>query len=175
MPAGVNWIQKRAEGVDPDRQLVTLDAGTDIGYEYLIVCRQPAQLRGSRGERRAGRSGRVNQLPARLCPHHVAQHPDTWGGTAVFTMSAGPIKCAGAPQKIAYLAADYWRQQGTLQDTRVFLVLPTPGMFGVKVFSDELEKVVARYGIEVHKNSRWSRSTAPVAPPSSATTRTSPR
>lgn len=32
------------------------------------------------------------------------------------------------------------------------MVLPTPGMFGVKVFADELERVVARYGIEVHKN-----------------------
>ena len=74
-------------------------------------------------------------------------------GTAVFTMPSGPIKCAGAPQKIAYLAADYWRQQGVLNDIRVVLVLPTPGMFGVKVFSDELERVVARYGIEVRKSS----------------------
>jgi sulfide:quinone oxidoreductase len=68
-------------------------------------------------------------------------------------MSAGPIKCAGAPQKIAYLAADYWREQGVLKDIRIVLVLPTPSMFGVKEFADELERVVARYGIEVHKNS----------------------
>ena len=68
-------------------------------------------------------------------------------------MPSGPIKCAGAPQKIAYLAADYWRQQNVLKDIRVVLVLPTPGMFGVKVFADELERVVSRYGIEVHKNS----------------------
>lgn len=32
-------------------------------------------------------------------------------GSAVSTMPSGPIKCAGAPQKIAYLAADYWRKQ----------------------------------------------------------------
>ena len=86
--------------------------------------------------------------------------PKTWQliqglrrGTAVFTMPAGPIKCAGAPQKIAYLAADYWRRQGVLNDIRIVLVLPTPGMFGVKEFADVLETVVARYGIEVHKNS----------------------
>jgi len=86
--------------------------------------------------------------------------PKTWErirslrrGTAVFTMPAGPIKCGGAPQKIPYLAADYWRQQDVLGDIRVVLVLPTPAMFGVKAFSDELERVVAHYGIEVHKNS----------------------
>jgi sulfide:quinone oxidoreductase len=67
-------------------------------------------------------------------------------------MPSGPIKCAGAPQKIAYLAADYWRRQGVLDAIRVVLVLPTPGLFGVKVFADELERVVARYGIEVRKN-----------------------
>jgi len=74
-------------------------------------------------------------------------------GTAVFTMPSGPIKCAGAPQKIAYLAADYWRRQGVLDAIRVVLVLPTPGMFGVKVFAEELERVAARYHIEVRKSS----------------------
>ncbi|WP_372350037.1 hypothetical protein [Streptomyces sp. KL116D] len=74
-------------------------------------------------------------------------------GTAVFTMPSGPIKCAGAPQKIAYLAADHWREQGVLKDIRVVLVLPTPKMFGVPVFARELERVAARYGIEVRTGS----------------------
>jgi sulfide:quinone oxidoreductase len=68
----------------------------------------------------------------------------------VFTMPSGPIKCGGAPQKIAYLASDYWRKEGVLDRIDVHLVLPTPGMFGVPVFAKELEKVIADYGIEVH-------------------------
>jgi sulfide:quinone oxidoreductase len=86
--------------------------------------------------------------------------PKTWqvmrglrSGTPVFTMPSGPIKCAGAPQKIAYLCADYWRAQGVLKDIRVVLVLPTPKMFGVPEFSAVLDKVAARYGIEVHLGS----------------------
>jgi len=35
----------------------------------------------------------------------------------------------------------------------VVLVLPTPGMFGIPVFAEELERVAARYGIEVRKSS----------------------
>ena len=65
-------------------------------------------------------------------------------------MPSGPIKCAGAPQKIAYLACDRWREAGVLDDIDVHLVLPTPGMFGVPVFAQALEKVVADYGIKVH-------------------------
>jgi hypothetical protein len=57
-------------------------------------------------------------------------------GTAIFTMPAGPIKCGGPPQKIAYLAADCWRQQSVLNAIRIILVLPSPEMFGVKVFAE---------------------------------------
>jgi sulfide:quinone oxidoreductase len=65
-------------------------------------------------------------------------------------MPSGPIKCAGAPQKIAYLACDHWRSEGVLGDIDVHMVLPTPGMFGLPVFAKALEEVVADYGITVH-------------------------
>ena len=31
------------------------------------------------------------------------------GGNAIFTFPNTPVKCAGAPQKIMYLADEYWR------------------------------------------------------------------
>ena len=103
------------------------------------------------------------ESPAATSNYRYDLAPRTWdmirnlkSGTAVFTQPPGPIKCAGAPQKIAYLAADYWGKQGVLDDIRVVMVLPTPGMFGVKVFADELERVVAKYGIEVRFNSEMT-------------------
>ena len=53
----------------------------------------------------------------------------------------------------------------------MILVLPTPAMFGVKVFSDELDRVVARYGIEVHLNSEVTEIDGAAAGRSSPTTR----
>lgn len=58
-------------------------------------------------------------------------------GTALFGMPSGPIKCAGAPQKIAYLAADYWRQQGVLADIRVVLILP----IGTELSHETISKI----------------------------------
>ena len=155
MPKGVAWIKDAAEGIDAEAQTVTTASGARVGYDHLVVC-PGIQLDW----------GRVPGMADALSTPTVSSNytyqlaPKTWdlirnlrSGTAVFTMPSGPIKCAGAPQKIAYLAADYWRQQGVLSDIRVVLVLPTPGMFGVKVFSEELEKVAARYGMEVHKSS----------------------
>ncbi|MDN5916599.1 MAG: NAD(P)/FAD-dependent oxidoreductase [Pseudonocardia sp.] len=152
MPKGVTWIKQGAAEIDPDNQEVTLDDGTSVGYSYLVVC-PGIQLDW----------GKITGLPAALGRDGVSSNylyelaPATWNfirntrsGTAVFGMPAGPIKCAGAPQKIAYLAADYWRQQGVLRNIDVHLVLPTPGMFGVKEFSDILAGVARRYGITVH-------------------------
>jgi sulfide:quinone oxidoreductase len=65
-------------------------------------------------------------------------------------MPAGPMKCAGAPQKIAYLAADYWRKEGVLKDIDVHLVVPTPRAFGIPAIADNLDKVIAGYGIHLH-------------------------
>jgi sulfide:quinone oxidoreductase len=155
MPKGTDWIQDAAEDIDPTNKRVVLRSGRRVTYDHLVVA-PGLQLDWNR----------VPGMTEALDTPHVSSNytfglaPKTWSriramrsGTAVFTMPAGPIKCAGAPQKIAYLAADHWREQGVLKDIRVVLVLPTPAMFGVKVFSDELERVVAKYGIEVHLNS----------------------
>jgi sulfide:quinone oxidoreductase len=155
MPKGVAWIKAAAESVDPDARTVTIAGSVQVGFDYLVVC-PGIQLDWDKvpGMAEAIRTSSVSSN------YLYDLAPKTWelirgmrSGTAVFSMPSGPIKCAGAPQKIAYLAADYWRRQGVLEDIRVVLSLPTPGMFGVKVFADELERVVARYGIEVHKSS----------------------
>ncbi|HEU4513465.1 MAG TPA: FAD/NAD(P)-binding oxidoreductase [Nocardioidaceae bacterium] len=155
VPAGVAWVKAAAESVDPEARTVTTDAGATISYDYLVVA-PGIQLDWDKVP------GLVQALetPYVSSNYKYELAPKTWeriralrSGTAVFTMPAGLIKCAGAPQKIAYLAADHWRRQGVLDQIDVHLVLPTPGMFGVKVFADELERVVERYGITVHKNS----------------------
>lgn len=151
MPKGVAWVKDRAEQVDPEAGTVTTAGGATIGYDYLVVC-PGLQLDWGKVP---GMADAVAS-PAVSSNYTADLAPKTWeliqglrSGTAVFTMPSGPIKCAGAPQKIAYLACDYWRQRGVLEAIHPILVLPTPAMFGVKVFSDELERVAARYGIEV--------------------------
>lgn len=132
MPKGVTWVQQAAAGIDPDAKSVSLADSSTIGYDFLVVC-PGIQLDWNKVpgvSETLGKDGvSSNYLPEAA--------PTTWEfirgmrrGTAVFSMPSGPIKCAGAPQKIAYLAADYWRRQGVLDDIRVVLVLPTPGCSG---------------------------------------------
>ncbi|MCB0999744.1 MAG: NAD(P)/FAD-dependent oxidoreductase [Acidimicrobiales bacterium] len=151
IPAGVRWIQKAAAGFDPDNKRVLLADGGAIGYDALVVA--PGiqldwdQLPGS--AETLGRNGVSSNYTVDLAPKTWDMIRNLRSGTAVFMMPTGPIKCAGAPQKIAYLAADHWRKQGVLKNIEVVMVLPTPGMFGVPEFAKVLEQVVDRYGIQV--------------------------
>ena len=155
MPQGVAWIKDAVTQIHPDERRLTLASEAEVDYDYLVVS-PGLQLDWDRipGMADAIETANVSSN------YRFDLAPKTWKlikglrqGTAVFTMPSGPIKCAGAPQKIAYLAADYWRQQGVLDAIRIVLVLPTPAMFGVPVFSKELDKAVERYGIEVRLSS----------------------
>ena len=99
MPKGVRWIREPAVAADPDAQTVTTGPGRVVGYDYLIVA-PGIQLD----------FGKVPGLTETLGENGVSSNyrfdltPRTWefirdlrGGTAIFTMPAGPIKCAGAP------------------------------------------------------------------------------
>lgn len=161
-PPGVAWIKGRANHVDPDEKVVSLDCGAQVSYDYLVLA--PGIQLDWDGVPGMAAALETPQVSSNYRPEMA---PKTWdrirglrSGTAVFTMPAGPIKCAGAPQKIAYLAADHWRREGVLDAIDVHLVLPTPGMFGVPVFAKELERVVERYRITVHFNSELVGVTA---------------
>jgi sulfide:quinone oxidoreductase len=151
IPDGVTWIHDAATGVDPDGHSVSLASGESVTYDKLVVAAGiqlnwtgiPGLAEGM------GRDGMSSNYDYYLAPKTWENVQRTTSGTAVFHMPMGPIKCAGAPQKIAYLAADYWREKGVLDRIRKVMVLPTPGMFGVKVWSDVLVQVAARYGFEV--------------------------
>ncbi|WP_280831912.1 NAD(P)/FAD-dependent oxidoreductase [Mycolicibacterium frederiksbergense] len=155
MPRGATWIKNAVSAIDPDTNTVTCADGTTVGYDVLVVC-PGLQLDWDRTEgltETLGRDGVSSNYRYDLAPRTWDFIRETRSGTAVFAMPSGPIKCAGAPQKIAYLACDYWRQQGVLDKIDVHLVVPTPRIFGIPAIAANLEKVIADYGIQLHTTS----------------------
>jgi sulfide:quinone oxidoreductase len=155
MPDGVTWIKKAAASFDPENNAVTAADGSSYEYDVLIVC-PGIQLDWQRTEGlpdALGNAGVSSNYQFDLAPKTWEFIRGTRKGTAVFTMPSGPIKCAGAPQKIAYLAADHWRKEGVLGDMEIHLVIPTPRIFGIPEIADNLDKVIADYGIHMHTQS----------------------
>ena len=74
-------------------------------------------------------------------------------GTAIFTQPSSPIKCAGAPQKIMWLAVDHWKKAGlfnsdpTKSKIKVTFDTGMPTMFSVPKYSEVLDKLRVERGV----------------------------
>lgn len=155
MPKGATWIINAASAFDPDNNTVTCADGATFEYDVLVVS-PGIQLdwQSTEGlEEALGRGGVSSNYRFDLAPHTWDFIRDLRSGSAVFTVPSGAIKCAGAPQKIAYLAADYWRREGVLKDIDVHLVMPGARPFGIPSIADSLDDVIADYGITLHTHS----------------------
>ncbi|MFN2260967.1 MAG: FAD/NAD(P)-binding oxidoreductase [Psychroflexus sp.] len=145
IPEGADWIQDYATGFDADNNLVKTQNSGEISYDYLVVA--PGLVMDL-----SLIEGLESSLGKGVVCSNYTDSKHTWevlqnfkGGNAIFTQPTTPIKCGGAPQKIAYLAADYFQKNKT--DARVVFATPGSVLFGVKEIRDTLTKVVDRYGM----------------------------
>jgi sulfide:quinone oxidoreductase len=153
IPPGVTWLSDAAAGFDPDANSVSLASGDTVSYDYLVVC-PGLELNWEKIEGLSDTLGK-NGVCSNYSPEHVEY---TWsclkelgsGATALFTQAPLPFKCPGAPQKIVYLAADHLQRKGILNDCNLRFLTHGPAMFAVPLFAAELDKIAARWGIDVH-------------------------
>jgi sulfide:quinone oxidoreductase len=154
LPQSVTWFQNYASTFEPEKNTVTLDSGCELTYDYLVVC-PGLQLDFDK----------IKGLPETLgqngvCCNYSREHVQyTWqmiqkikSGRALFTQPPMPIKCAGAPQKAMYLAADYFRKKGYAKDIEVEFYNAGGVIFGVPFFARALEKVVKKYNVKTNYN-----------------------
>ena len=148
IPNGVEWIKEYVDTIDPENNKVILRNGDEVEYEYLVVAPGiQINLDEIKGLKETiGHHG--------VCSNYV-DPKYTWkvikefkGGNALFTQPASPIKCPGAPQKIMYLAADYFEAHGLKEYTNIIFATPGTMIFGVQPFRDELEKYLLKYNIK---------------------------
>lgn len=146
IPKGVAWIKEYVKELQPENNQVVLNSGAVLTYDFLIV--SPGLVNDF--SLIEGLEDALNK--GVVCSNYVDPNY-TWkslqqfkGGTALFSQPATPIKCGGAPQKIMYLAADYFRKQH-ISSTIIFAV-PSSVIFGVKKIAATLTKVIERYHID---------------------------
>jgi sulfide:quinone oxidoreductase len=142
IPKGVTWIKDKVIELNPEESNITTQASGSFSYDYLVVSpglvMKPEWLPGLP---EALASGVASSLYTD--PEFVWQSIRNFkGGNALFSQPGTPIKCGGAPQKIMYLAEDYFRKSGIRQKTNVIFATPGTKIFGVKEFGDTLNKVI---------------------------------
>ncbi|WP_299487084.1 FAD/NAD(P)-binding oxidoreductase [Acaryochloris sp. IP29b_bin.137] len=151
IPPEVTWLQDTVVQFEPDQNRLHTQHGTPVIYDYLVIC-PGIQINWDQ----------IKGLPEALgnggvCSNYaVGGAAYTWetiqkfpGGNAIFTYPATPIKCAGAPQKIMYLAEEAFSRRGIRQNSQISYCTATGKIFGVDVYVPALMDVVKRKGINL--------------------------
>lgn len=150
LPRGVDWIQNKVQEFRPSEDRVVLDNDDVVGYDYLVVCPGiKVDWDGVPGLKESvGKNGVGSNYTYDTVDTTWKGLQDFKGGRAIFTYPKSSVKCAGAPQKIMYLADAYMRKQGIRQDSEIIYVAPSASIFGVEHYRPPLEAIVERKGIK---------------------------
>ncbi len=146
IPLGVKWIKERVIDVKPERNIVKLDSGREITYDYLVMA-PGLQLDWHKIQglsEALGKNGVCSNYSYSLVGKTWEFISNFAGGTALFTQPNTPVKCGGAPQKIAYLAEDYFNISGVRDRVKMIFASANPGIFSVPKYAATLNKVIAR-------------------------------
>ncbi|KAJ4148014.1 hypothetical protein LMH87_002503 [Akanthomyces muscarius] len=142
----------------PEDNAVTLSTGDTLQYEQLIVCPGISinydKIKGM-PEALADPSLPISTIYGYEGVDKVFGTIEKLRkGKALFTQPAGMIKCAGAPQKVMWLALDHWKRAGLYKagdassDISITYATAIPAMFGVPKYSAALEALRQERGVE---------------------------
>jgi len=150
IPDGALWLKEEVIAFNPEKNTLKTKEKREIQYEYLVVATGVKiywdKIKGLKET--IGRNG--------VCSNYSHKTVEsTWenikkfnGGTAIFTQPSTQVKCGGAPQKIMYLADDYFRKSGVRHKANIIFASGLPNIFAVKRYAETLEEVVKRKEID---------------------------
>lgn len=147
------------QSLNPEDNSVTLANGDKISYEHLIL--SPGikinydSIKGL-PEALADKSSLVSSIYGRDTVSKVFSTIQSLKqGRAIFTQPVGVVKCAGAPQKIMWMALDHWKRAGLYDPANpstssigISFATGLPVMFGVPRYAATLERLRQERGVD---------------------------
>ncbi len=152
IPKGVEWIKESVAAFSPDNNSVSLSNNESITYDYLVVA-PGIQLnwKDVKGlEESLGKNGVSSNYSFKYAPYTFELIKNLKKGKAIFHNPHTPVKCGGAPHKIMYLAADYFRKNGVLNNIDIQYWSGGPKLFAVPKYEKTLLEVVKRGNIKLN-------------------------
>ncbi|KAI9011723.1 hypothetical protein DFJ74DRAFT_610378 [Hyaloraphidium curvatum] len=154
IPHSADWLQARVTKVDPVAKTVSTDGGKTVKYDVLVVApgiqcdwdKVPGLVQT------LGKDGVTSNYSAESAPRTWDFIKGFTGGNAIFTQPNTPIKCAGAPQKIAYLAEETWSKGGIRDKTKIAFNTGMGAIFSQPDYAKVLDGIAASKGISVSLN-----------------------
>ncbi|EFN60231.1 Sulfide:quinone oxidoreductase, mitochondrial [Camponotus floridanus] len=148
------WLKASVVEFQPDANKILTHHGDTIQYDIMIVA-LGLQLYW---DKIPGLTKGLYDPDAQVCsiygsdtvPQVYQKMKKIKSGTAIFTFPNTPVKCPGAPQKIAYIAEDYFRKHNLRNNIDVVYNTALPVIFGVKKYANSLWNVCKERDITVN-------------------------
>ncbi|KAK0197149.1 sulfide-quinone oxidoreductase [Armillaria mellea] len=154
IPKHLTHVNENVKSFSPETSSVTTASGRSLTYETLVVA-TGLQINwdGIQGLPKAlsdSTSGVSSIYSYDTCDKVWADIESLRSGNAVFTQPAGVVKCAGAPQKIMWMAWDRFRKTGRRENIKIDFYTGMPTMFSVKKYSDALNALRVERNVGGH-------------------------
>jgi sulfide:quinone oxidoreductase len=152
IPQGAKWIKQKVTSFSPSDNTVLLADDSTIQYDYMIVA--PGiqlnwhEVKGLKET--LGKNGVCSNYSFDTAPYTFECIKNLKKGRAIFHNPHTPVKCGGAPHKIMYLAADYFKKHGVADKIKVEYWSGGTKLFAVAKYENTLKKVIARNHIDLH-------------------------
>ena len=153
IPSHLSYIADSVQSFEPQDSSITTLAGRKISYDNLVVA-AGLQINWNAIQGLSKALADPNSGVSSVYSYDTADK--VWSdvqalrsGRAIFTQPAGIIKCAGAPQKVMWMAWSTWEnilKSGPNIKTEFYTGAPT--MFAVPKYSQALDELRVRRGIE---------------------------
>ncbi|KAG0029311.1 hypothetical protein BGZ82_008033 [Podila clonocystis] len=152
MPENAQWIKDSVASFSPDKNAVVLANGEAITYDYLVVA---AGIQVNWGKIKnlpetLGKNGVTSNYSAQSVEKTNEFIKSFKGGNALFTMPSTPIKCAGAPQKIMYLAEEQWRKANVRSQTNIQYFTGLGKIFAIDKYANQLLKICKARNLNIN-------------------------
>ena len=152
IPRGVKWIKQKVVSFQPQLNALVMDNGETVNYEYLVVA-PGIQLNWNeiKGLKESlGKNGVCSNYGFELAPYTWECIRNFKGGKALFTNPHTAVKCGGAPHKIMWLAADYFKKHDVFDKTEIQYWSGGTRLFGLEKYEKRLKKVPERDRVQLN-------------------------
>ncbi|KAF5380841.1 hypothetical protein D9615_003920 [Tricholomella constricta] len=154
VPKHIAHISENVKTFSPKTSSVTTASGRDLSYDVLVVA-TGLQINWDAIQGLSKALGEPNSGVSSIYSYDTCDKvwDDVEGlrsGKAIFTQPAGIVKCAGAPQKIMWMAWDRYRRTERRDNIKIDFYTGMPTMFSVKKYSDALDALRVDRGVGGH-------------------------
>ncbi|PVH90204.1 FAD/NAD(P)-binding domain-containing protein, partial [Periconia macrospinosa] len=155
----VRFYNEKVREFKPEQNTIVLSGKADIGYEQLIVypgIKVDFDSIPGLQDALADPQALVSSIYSYdTCDKTARIITGFKKGAALFTHPTGTVKCAGAPQKIMWMALDRWKRSGlykpnspSTSPVQISFATGMPVMFGVPKYSKALDELRMERGVQ---------------------------